>query len=589
MNRKKLGRMAAAGLIVLLLLAGLPLIARPAQAATHTVTNTNDSGPGSLRQALINANNPGPDTIAFNIPKTDGGYSSSDGVWTITPNSLLPSLTGGDTIIDGATQTTNQGDTNITGPEIKIDGWNIGANGWVFSIESNANQILGLNINGGRGAGVKLISGAAGNIVRDNYIGVESAGWGCDGNGTGIELFGGANGNVIAHNVIGCSTRHGIMIAGSGTDGNMIRRNYIGVDSAGTGVAYNVDHGVLIMNGAFGNTVGGKEGYRNYIGANLNHGVYISGANTNNVTHNYIGLDATGTGLQDVGNTRSGVVVDGGGVSNWIAYNVISGNDEHGVLIEGSGTDYNYVRGNVIGADANVTKPIPNGMHGVGIYGGAQRNQIGDSFDHSWGNVVVGNGWSGVVVVGAGSDYNTVAHNAIGTNQDGSAINLGNNYYGVHVVDGANNAILLNRITRNGAHASLAGVRVEGATAIGNTISRNSIHENIGFGIELVNGGNANLARPSITHATCQQVEGTTGAGWTVEVFSDLSVQGRIYEGSTTAHAIMSSFSWSGNLSGPNVTVTATDAQGNTSEFSWPFYLGFCHKVFLPLVVRLFP
>ena len=32
-------------------------VALPAHAATITVTNTNDSGPGSLRQALANANN----------------------------------------------------------------------------------------------------------------------------------------------------------------------------------------------------------------------------------------------------------------------------------------------------------------------------------------------------------------------------------------------------------------------------------------------------------------------------------------------------------------------------------------------------
>jgi hypothetical protein len=578
-------------LISLLLLTGLPMATPRVRAATYTVTNTNDSGSGSLRQAIIDANNtPGQDTIAFNIPKSDPGYSSSDGVWTITPSSLLPSLTGGNTIIDGATQTVNQGDTNIAGPEIRIDGSSLGANAWVFSVESNANQILSLVINGADGAGVKLISGAAGNIVRDNYIGVWPNGWAPGGNGNGIEIFGGANGNVIAHNVIGCNDQHGIMIAGSGTDDNMIRRNYIGVDYIGTGDAHNGMHGILILNGPSGNTVGGEEGYRNYIGANREHGVQISNANTNNVTHNYIGIDATGTGFQDVGNTKNGVAIDGGAVGNWIAYNVISGNDEHGILIEGSGTDYNYVHGNIIGADAAVTKLVPNGKHGVGIYSGAQRNEIGDSFAPSYGNVVVGSGWSGVVVVGAGSDYNTVGHNIIGTDQGGSATNLGNNYYGVNIVGGSDNSVYLNHIAYNGALPGRAGVRVEGTTAARNTISENSIHDNSGKGIELVGGGNGGLAAPTITQAGCQQVQGAACAGCRVEVFSDSADEGRSYERySVMAHATTGAFSYSpawGPVHGPNLTVTATDSQGNTSEFSTPITVGLCNKVYLPLVLR---
>jgi hypothetical protein len=59
-------------LAVLLLLTGLPVATQSVRAATYTVTNTNDSGAGSLRQAIIDTNNnPGPDTIAFNIPKSD--------------------------------------------------------------------------------------------------------------------------------------------------------------------------------------------------------------------------------------------------------------------------------------------------------------------------------------------------------------------------------------------------------------------------------------------------------------------------------------------------------------------------------------
>lgn len=310
------------------------------------------------------------------------------------------------------------------------------------------------------------------------------------------------------------------------------------------------------------------------------HGVYItdSGMGTflNSVTHNYIGIDAFGTGGVDVGNGYSGVAISDGAMANWVTDNVISGNHEHGVYITGSGTNSNMVWRNIVGANAQVTGLVPNGQHGVAIYAGAQFNAIGSTTSISLGNVIVGSGWSGVVIVNPNSNRNTVGYNAIGTDASGTATNLGNNYYGIHVVDGAGNQIGFNEIAYNGTHTTAAGVRVEGTGAISNTISQNSIHDNSGKGIELVNGGNAGLFTPSISTATCSQVEGSACAGCTVEIFSDSADEGRIYEGAGSAHAILAAFSWSGTVNGPNLTVTATDSQGNTSEFSAPFTVGPC-------------
>src|SRR5438128_1404125 len=57
-----------------------------ARAATFGVDNTNDSGAGSLRQAILDANaSPGPDTIDFNIPGA--------GPHEISPTSALPTIT----------------------------------------------------------------------------------------------------------------------------------------------------------------------------------------------------------------------------------------------------------------------------------------------------------------------------------------------------------------------------------------------------------------------------------------------------------------------------------------------------------------
>ncbi len=86
-------------------------------AATFTVTNTNDAGAGSLRQAITSANgNPmDADNIVFNIPTTDPNYSATTGVYTITLTSLLPYITSISVTVDGTSQ---PGNTNPNGPEI---------------------------------------------------------------------------------------------------------------------------------------------------------------------------------------------------------------------------------------------------------------------------------------------------------------------------------------------------------------------------------------------------------------------------------------------------------------------------------------
>ncbi len=82
----------------------------PLAASTFTVTNTNDSGPGSLRQALLDAQNcaGAPHTIAFDVP----AGSLTNGVAVIAPATGLPPLTCAGTTIDGTTQTANGGNTN---------------------------------------------------------------------------------------------------------------------------------------------------------------------------------------------------------------------------------------------------------------------------------------------------------------------------------------------------------------------------------------------------------------------------------------------------------------------------------------------
>src|SRR5436190_4393853 len=109
--------------------------------ATFTVTNTNDSGPGSFRQAILDTNAAaGLDTIAFNIP--------GSGVHSIAPASPLPTITS-PLIIDGYTQpgasvNTSTQDINAV-PAIELVG--PGGGGTGLLITAGNSVVRGLIIN----------------------------------------------------------------------------------------------------------------------------------------------------------------------------------------------------------------------------------------------------------------------------------------------------------------------------------------------------------------------------------------------------------------------------------------------------------
>src|SRR5690242_15700472 len=125
------------------LAAVLLLAAASAAANTYTITSTADSGAGSLRQAILDANaNPGADTIAFNIV--------GSGVHTISPSTPLDPITDAVTI-DGYTQPGSSANTNPVGQpldtvlRIEIDGTNAPGNGLLVKAQNVT--IKGLAIN----------------------------------------------------------------------------------------------------------------------------------------------------------------------------------------------------------------------------------------------------------------------------------------------------------------------------------------------------------------------------------------------------------------------------------------------------------
>jgi parallel beta-helix repeat protein len=269
------------------------------------------------------------------------------------------------------------------------------------------------------------------------------------------------------------------------------------------------------------------------------------------------------TGDDTVDGSGAGVVVWGGGQDRFNCFDVESDNNAiKRLVIQGCSTGVfvlgrnNTVAGNYIGANAS-GDPAYRNVNGIWI--GAGDENVIDR------NVISGNTVGVSISIGEG---NIVAGNYIGTNAAGDAaipnnVGIKIRFLGQNNTIGDTTAGMGNLIAYNG----VAGVRVEDAGATGNTIRGNSIHSNDVKGIQNFHGGNTELAPPAITGFG--SVMGTACPNCTIDVYSDEEDQGQVYEGSTTANGA-GNWSFSGSLEGPNVTATATDADGNTSEFSAP-------------------
>ncbi|MCH8961199.1 MAG: hypothetical protein IH820_07690 [Bacteroidetes bacterium] len=181
-------------------------------------------------------------------------------------------------------------------------------------------------------------------------------------------------------------------------------------------------------------------------------------------------------------NTIGGTTVGAG--------NLISGNIRHGVAINGSGTTGNVVQGNYIGTDKNGTADLGNTLEGVFIRAGASNNTIGGT-DSGAGNVISGNNDNGVFIAGSSTTGNLIQGNYIGTDVTGTAA-LGNGGWGVLIAGGTSN----NTIGGTGAGAANTiafngedGVALRANAGTGNAIQQNSLFENTGLGIDLGDDG----------------------------------------------------------------------------------------------------
>ncbi len=449
------------------------LYGNPAALPGATVSNTKDGGPGSLRTAIYYAFDrstgvpPVPTTVTFNIPTSDPNYSAGSGVFTIRPTAMM-TAPGNGTTLDGGSQADFAGDTNPAGPEIALDGSKIallqeplGIYAPGLTLRAANCVIKGLAITGFNQSGILMFQGndPNGSATTGNRIG-----------GT----------TERERNVISGNAHYGIGLRDATSTGNVILGNHVGTDQAGGVAQPNGIAGVVIHQGAHGNTVGGSApGAGNVISGNTYHGVYIgdAGSSGNLVQGNLIGTNSAGSAAVPNG---TGVGVTAAASSNTIggttagARNVISGNTYQGIAIDGAGTTQNRVQGNHVGVNAAGTAALANGSAGISLFGGARSNTIGGLAPGS-GNVISGNVYQGVTIDGADTSLNLVQGNLIGLDRNGTAP-VANGSSGVSLFNGAHDNTIGG--AAGGARNVISGNAFQALTIDGPATSRNAFAGN---------------------------------------------------------------------------------------------------------------
>lgn len=545
-------------------------ITAEAESASWVVNTTDDNtdafGCGtihcSLREAILRANSTfGTDTITFDIP----GAATPAAPHVIAVSSALPPISEA-VVIDASTEP--DFDTSTDAPVVQLDGTGVTNDptyGLVLSAGSST--IVGFSITNFRDAGVRIESD--GNALEGNYIGVEPD----------------------------------------------------GVTAASNGWGPLSGYGVLVFE-ADGNAIGAADGIetaetnRNIISGNRGPGVAIfsgvTGATNNTVENNYIGTNASGTAALPNGVT--GVVISDGeqnsiGGLNPGTGNVISGNDGDGITIIGDSDSggTNFVQQNRIGTNAAGTAALPNdgplATDGRGILiVNAPNNTIGGvnliSGDGA-GNVISGNGTDGVEIQGALATTNYLTNNRIGLNAAGTAA-ISNGGAGIEILGGGGTGI---GETTSGAANQISGNVGDGVSVlsgVGHEIIGNAIDGNGGLGIDLApDGVTANDAGDGDTGANNRQnfpviesassdgatatisgyVEDVPAGTYDVHFYASSACdgsgngEGGRYLGTTTAANEVAgdmnfTFATTDAVPGDVITASATDAGGNTSEFS---------------------
>lgn len=535
-----------------------------ANGATITVTGTGDTiavdGLVTLREAITSINNAANingdvtgvgtygtnDTINFNI--AGAGVKTINVVGLSLPQIQEPVTINGYSQPGAAANTLANADNAVILVELNGTGAGAGVNGLTLVPGSDQSTIRGLAVNRFAGNGIRILS--AGNTIVGNFVGVNAAGTTRMPNGTfpntgdgirveglGFNLIGSsalADRNVVSGNAV-----NGIHIQGSvnfPATGNFVQGNFVGVAADGKSSVGNRTEPAPAPGAAEGNNLFGIE----VSGGDFN---FIGGASAG--TRNVVGLNG------------AGIEIDNGGQGNLIQGN-FSGVGADGVTPAG-----NLLQGIVLRSSNGFSTPL----------GPAQPNEPGVSFNlvggmfAGNGNLVEFNGTAGVAVFG--NPVSASGQPNIGNAIEGNSIFLnGRNFASV---SSAPTPLLGIDLSNGFLFPREDGVTANDSKGHGAPNDPNNFQN-----FPVLTGAVPNSGKTDIAG----NLKANQNSTYRIEFFaSDVDPLGLPAEGQQFLGAInvntdasgASTFSATVNVlvaNGRSVTATATDAVGNTSEFS---------------------
>lgn len=485
------------------------------------------------------------------------------------------------------------------------------------TIEGATNNTIGGTLSGagnviaGNGQDGVYLTNSVGNAVQGNWIGLDGGGDTALANGFNGVTFVSSTNNTVggtlagSGNVISGNAFHGVSVREQAS-ANTVSGNLIGLNVAGTAARANLSYGVRLASRS--NLVGGLiTAARNVISGNGAQGISVESVSAvgNVIQGNRIGTSLDGASALGNGNAGIGIsdapgTVIGGAMAG--AGNLISGNQDAGIFLLGSGTSLTLVQGNSVGTSADGNSAVPNLYEGIYLES-TLSNTIGGTIPGA-GNLIAGNlNW--------GLYLQNTSGNVIQGNQLGLAADeitaLGSKFHAIELESGANN----NLIGGSGAGAGnliansltvYSGVRVR-AGAIGNTIRANTIFSNGGLGVDLGDyqptlnddcdldtGANLQQNFPILTKAAVStsgvtvqgDLNSIAGQSYTLDFYASSVAdpsgygEGEIYLGSAlisipagpdcTNHFVVGFPATAPQ--GWFISSTATDPAGNTGEFS---------------------
>ncbi len=556
--------------------------------------STNTNGPGQADNAVLNVEidgtnvgngadglviTAGGSTIQGLVIANFGSQSSGTG-----GNGIVLQAAGGNLLAGNFIGTNSTGTVvaNIAGDDVLINSGS-SAN-TVGGLTPGARNVLVNNNAEGSSLGAAVdVEGTSGNLVVGNFLGTDATGTKSlagGANSMGILIAAGATNNTVggttpaARNLISGNKGSGVQIGASSdviaTSGNVVAGNYIGTDVTGllplgNGPGSNpAGDGVdLIGVNSIDNTIGGSVAAAgNLIAGNAYDGIYLDQASNDTLEFNMVGADAG----KNFKNTNMG-------------------NADYGIELDDAPN---------ITVSKNLV--VNNRLSGIALFYPQTANAV------IINNEIVLNDGNGILFCSCGDGGSAIYGNLIGTDSSGT-VNLGNKGYGIDI-GSANNTVgglaagLANVIAFN----TKAGVGLEQLnTDTGNTLIANSIYSNQTLGIDLGDSGvplkntaagsqvgpNHVLNYPVLMLASASSVSttitgsltGTAGQTFTIQFFGNTAAdpssygQGQTYVGLTTVKTDSSgnatfTFVAPSNLGGQLLSATATDANGDTSEFA---------------------